>query len=234
MCVEWEQRFCSETSCKWVGVFKIGWTNVTDAERLGFSATYTSIEKLKEAIVMVLEDRIFTIAVIGQELNVSQGLMYLAVYDSLGFHRAALCKKKFFLLSNWHNTKQVHVPISQYKTCTCTNITIQNMYMYQYHNTKRTSTSITIQNVYMYQYHNIKRTCTNITIQNMYMYQYHNTKHVHVPISQYKTRTCTSITIQNVHVPISQYKTRTCTIITIQNVHVTLGTVPVSQYKTCT
>jgi hypothetical protein len=61
-------------------------TNVTDAERLGFSATYTSSEKLEEARVMVLEDRIFTIAVIGQELNVSQGLMYSAVYDSLGFH----------------------------------------------------------------------------------------------------------------------------------------------------
>jgi hypothetical protein len=39
---------------------------------------------------MVLEDRIFTIAVIGQELNVSQGLMYSAVHDSLGFHKAAL------------------------------------------------------------------------------------------------------------------------------------------------
>ena len=34
------------------------------------------------------EDRIFT--VIGQELNVSQRLMYSAVYDSLGFHKAVL------------------------------------------------------------------------------------------------------------------------------------------------
>ena len=194
MCVEWEQRFCSETSCKWVGVFKIGWTNVTDAERLGFSATYTSIEKLKEAIVMVLEDRIFTIAVIGQELNVSQGLMYLAVYDSLGFHRAALCKKKFFLLSNWHNTKQVHVPISQYKT-----------YKYQYHNTKCVHVPVSQYKTYMYQYHNTKHvhvpisqykacTCTNITIQNTYMYHYHNTKRTR------NTGYCTSITIQNVHV----------------------------------
>jgi hypothetical protein len=52
-------------------VFKIGWTNVTDAERLGFSATYTRSEKLKEDRVMVLEDRALTVAVIGQELNVS-------------------------------------------------------------------------------------------------------------------------------------------------------------------
>lgn len=71
-------------------MFKIGWTNVTDAERLGFSTAYTSCEKLKEARVMVLKDRIFSIAVIGQELNVSQGLMYSAVYDSLEFHKTGL------------------------------------------------------------------------------------------------------------------------------------------------
>jgi len=35
-------------------VFKIGWTNVTDTECLGLSATYASSEKLKEARVMVL------------------------------------------------------------------------------------------------------------------------------------------------------------------------------------
>jgi hypothetical protein len=71
-------------------MFKKVWTNVNDADRLGFSSTYTSNEKLKEAKVMVLEDRIFTVAVIGQELNVSQGLLYSAVYESLGFHKAVL------------------------------------------------------------------------------------------------------------------------------------------------
>ena len=62
-------------------MFKKGWKNVTDAEHLGFSSAYSSSEKRKEARVMVLEDRVFTIAVIGQELNVSQELMYSSVYD---------------------------------------------------------------------------------------------------------------------------------------------------------
>jgi hypothetical protein len=79
-------------------VFKKGWTNVTDAEHLGFSK-YTSSEKLKETRVMVVKDRIFTIAVIGQELKVSQGLMYSAVYDS--------ALKTFFSL----------IQLAQYKMC---------------------------------------------------------------------------------------------------------------------
>ena len=35
-----------------------------------------------------------------------------------------------------HNTKHVHVPVSQYKTCTRTTVTIQNIYTYHYNNIK--------------------------------------------------------------------------------------------------
>jgi hypothetical protein len=58
----------------------------------------------------------------------------------------------------------LHVSLPQYKTCTPTTVTIQNMYTYHCHN----------------------KTCTRttVTIENMYKYQCHNTKHVHVPLSQ--------------------------------------------------
>ena len=69
-----------------------------------------------------------------------------------------------------HNTEHVHVPLSQYRTCTRTTVTIktitlttvpiQNMYTYHCHN----------KNIYPYQCHNT----------NMYTYRCHNTKHVHV------------------------------------------------------
>ena len=35
-----------------------------------------------------------------------------------------------------HNTKHVHVPLSQHKTCTRTTVTTQNMCTYNCHNTK--------------------------------------------------------------------------------------------------
>ena len=35
-----------------------------------------------------------------------------------------------------HNTKHVHIALSQYKTRTHTTVTIQNMYTYHCHNTK--------------------------------------------------------------------------------------------------
>ena len=35
-----------------------------------------------------------------------------------------------------HNTKHVHLPLSQYKTCTPTAVTIQHMYTYSCHNKK--------------------------------------------------------------------------------------------------
>jgi hypothetical protein len=70
---------------KWIEMFKKGWKNVTDADRLGYPSTYTSNEKLEEARAVVLEDRRVSVAIIGQELNVCQGLVYAVVYNSLGF-----------------------------------------------------------------------------------------------------------------------------------------------------
>ena len=70
------------------------------------------------------------------------------------------------------------VPLSQYKTCARTAVTIQNMYTYPCHNTKHVQVPLS---------------------QNMYTYRCHNTKHVHVPLSQYKTCTRTAVTIQNMY-----------------------------------
>ena len=90
-----------------------------------------------------------------------------------------------------HNTKHVHVPLSQYKTCRRTTVTIQNMYMYHCHNTKHVHVPLS-------QY----KTCTRTTVttQNMYTYHCHNTKHVHIPLSQYKICTHTSHNTKHVHV----------------------------------
>jgi len=41
-----------------------------------------------------------------------------------------------FLAYHYYNTKHVLVSLSQYKTCSCITVTIQNMYTYHYHNTK--------------------------------------------------------------------------------------------------
>ena len=74
-----------------------------------------------------------------------------------------------------HNTKNVHVPLSQRKTCTRTTVTIQNMYTCRCHNTKHVHLPLS-------QY----KTCTRaaVTIQNMHACHCHNTKHVRVPLSQ--------------------------------------------------
>ena len=100
---------------------------------------------------------------------------------------------------NCHNTKHIHVALSQHKTCTRSTITTQNMYTYHCHNTKHVHVPLS-------QY----KTCTRstITTQNMYTYHCHNTK-----------RARTTVTIQNVHVPLSQYKTCTRTTVTIQNMY---------------
>ena len=87
-----------------------------------------------------------------------------------------------------HNAKYVHVPPSQYKTCRCTTVTIQNMYAYLCHNTKHVGVPLS-------QYKTCMR--TSITIQNIYVYHCHNTKHVCLPLSQYKTCMRTAVTIQN-------------------------------------
>jgi hypothetical protein len=83
-----------------------------------------------------------------------------------------------------HNTKHVHVPLSEYKARTPTALTTQNMYTYRCHNTKHVHVPLS-------QY----KTCTRtaVTIQNMYTYRCRNTKHVHVPLSQYETCTRTTI-----------------------------------------
>jgi hypothetical protein len=69
-----------------------------------------------------------------------------------------------------HNTKHVHVPLSQYKTHTPSSVII-----------KKTCTRITV------------------TIQNVYTYNCHITKHVHVPLLKYKTCTRATVTIQNMY-----------------------------------
>ena len=82
-----------------------------------------------------------------------------------------------------HNTKQVHVSLSQCKTGTHIAVTIQNMYTYQCHSTKHIHVPLSEHKTY---------TRTPLTIQNIYTYQCHNTKHIHVPLSQYKTFTHTT------------------------------------------
>ena len=142
-----------------------------------------------------------------------------------------------------HNTKHVHVPLSQHKTC----IRILSQYK------TCTRTTVTTQNMYTYP----------VTIQNMYTYHCNNTKHVHVPLSQYNTKhvhvPLSQYNTKHVHVPLSQFKTCTRTTATIQNmytypvtiqnmytyhchntkhVHVSCHSskhvhVPLSQFKTC-
>ena len=92
-----------------------------------------------------------------------------------------------------HNTKHVHVPLSQHKTCTrttvttqtCkhTSVTTQNMYTYLCHNTKHVHVPLSQHkhvNIPLSQH----KTCTRTTVttQNMYTYRCHNSKHVHVPL----------------------------------------------------
>jgi hypothetical protein len=88
-----------------------------------------------------------------------------------------------------HNTKHVHLPLSQYKTCTPTAVTIQNLYTCC-HNTK-------LVHLLLSQY----KTCTPtaVTIQKLYTYCCHNIKLVHLLLSQYETCTPTAVTIQNLY-----------------------------------
>jgi len=67
------------------------------------------------------------------------------------------CFSNFFRAYQCHSTKHVHVPLSQYKTCTCTTATIQNMYMYHCHNTKHVHVPLS-------QY----KTCTCTTTHSKY------------------------------------------------------------------
>jgi len=80
---------------------------------------------------------------------------------------------------NYHNSKHVHLQLSQYKTCTPTIITIQNMYTYNYHSTY----------MYTYNYHSTY----------MYTYNYHHTKHVLLQLSQYKTCRRTTLAIEKMY-----------------------------------
>ena len=88
-----------------------------------------------------------------------------------------------------HNTKRVHVPVSQHKIRIRNPVTMRNMYTYPYHNTK----------------------CVHIPLSKCktIIRSHVNTKHVHVPYSQYKTCTRTTVTIQAC----------TRTIVTIQNMY---------------
>jgi hypothetical protein len=45
-------------------------------------------------------------------------------------------KKLKCILEQWFSNIFSNVPLSQYKTYTCTTVTIQNMFMVHYHNTK--------------------------------------------------------------------------------------------------
>ena len=115
-------------------------------------------------------------------------------------------------MNRCHNAKHVHVPLSQCKTCTCTAVTMQNMYTYHCHNTKHVHVPLSQYRIC---------TCTTVTIQNMYMYYCHNTKHVHVPLSQCKTCTRTAVTIQNMYT----YRCHNT-----EHVHVRLGTANINAY----
>ena len=88
-----------------------------------------------------------------------------------------------------HNTKHIHVPLSQYKTYTRTTVTIQNIYTYHCHNTTHIHVQLSQYKIY---------TRTSVTIQNMHTYHCHNTKYIHVPLPQYKTYKRTTVTIQNI------------------------------------
>jgi thiamine pyrophosphokinase len=90
------------------------------------------------------------------------------------------CFSNLFLAYHCHNTKQVRVVLSQYKTCASTTATTQNKYACYYRNTKRT--------------------CTTATMQNKYACYYRNTKHVHLPPPQCKTSTRATIAIQNIYI----------------------------------
>jgi len=122
--------------------------------------------------------------------------------------------------------KHVHIPLSQYKICTRTTVTTQNAYTYHCQNTKHL-------HVLHSQYKIFTR--TTVTIQNMYTYHYHNTKRVHIPLSKYKTFTRNHVNTKRVHIPHSKCKTCTRTTVTVQNrytyhihktkhIHVSLGT----------
>jgi hypothetical protein len=99
--------------------------------------------------------------------------------------------KLFFLAYHYHSTKHVRLPPSQYKTCTPTTITVQNMYSYHHHSTKHVLVPLS-------QYKTCSR--TTITVQNMYSYHHHSTKNVLVPLSQYKAFTLTTIKVRNMYV----------------------------------
>jgi len=73
---------------------------------------------------------------ISYEIRLPPLLLNTTIYDSNNSktYRMVLVKL-FFLEYRCDNTKRVHVPLSQHKTCTRTAITTQNMYTYHCHNT---------------------------------------------------------------------------------------------------
>jgi hypothetical protein len=64
------------------------WTNVTDAECSERLPPSTSSEKLEETRAAVVhENGRVTIAEIAQKLNISQGSLFLIMYNNLCFHK---------------------------------------------------------------------------------------------------------------------------------------------------
>ena len=64
-------------------MFKYGRTSVMDAERLGRPSTATTVEKLEEAIAIILTDRRVTIEEIALQLGIIQryGLFFSALHS---------------------------------------------------------------------------------------------------------------------------------------------------------
>jgi hypothetical protein len=128
-------------------------------------------------------------------------------------------------------TKHVHAPLSQLKTCTLTNTTIQNTYTFHCHNTKHVPYMYYCRNTHIHVTMLQYKTCTRNT---------HNTKCVHVLLSQYTCTRNNVTTPKHVHFPPSQYKTCTRATVTIQNMYTYYChntnhvNVLLSQYKTCT
>ena len=72
-----------------------------------------------------------------------------AVLFKLFFVRTTFSSQNMYTY-HCHNTKHVHVPLSQYKTCTLTTVTIQNMYTYHCHNTKHVGLPLGTANINVY------------------------------------------------------------------------------------
>jgi hypothetical protein len=68
-----DNAFSGRSVCKWIEMFKKGWTSLTVAGSSGCPSILSSSEKLIEARAMVLKDRRVTVTEITHRLSISQG-----------------------------------------------------------------------------------------------------------------------------------------------------------------